>query len=347
MSARFLVTGANGFLGRYVVAEALREGYRVRAAMRPGANVTALPWAEHPNAEIARLDLRSRNGIRDALNGVDAVIHIAAAVGGDLYTQLASTVVATENLLEGMVQAGTRRLVQISSFSVYEYLDKPANSLLDESSPMEHRIYERDDYCLTKVLQENLARDYAMRHDLALTVVRPGVIYGHGHLWTACLGAEMGSRTWIRIGSNARLPMTYVENCAEAVVRCASFDDAIGQTINLVDGEGPTHAEYIAKLRPRLTPRPRVIPMPWIAMRMLAALAQWTNRLAFGGEAKLPSILVPCRLHARCKPLRYTNARAHDVLDWQPRFTLDEALDRSGLPETDLLAVERPGGGWE
>ncbi|MFA6243775.1 MAG: NAD(P)-dependent oxidoreductase, partial [Candidatus Hydrogenedentales bacterium] len=305
------------------------------------------PWGNHPNLEIARIDLRARQGIAESLDGIDAVIHAAAAVGGDLYAQLASTVVATENLLDAMLQSTTRRLVLISSFSVYEYFDKAANSLLDESSAMEHRIYERDDYCLTKVLQENLARDYAARHDLALTVIRPGVIFGSAHLWTACLGAEAGPRTWIQIGASPRLPMAYVENCAEAILTCATNDAAVGETFNLVDDEAPTHAAYIGMLRSRLTPRPRVIPVPWIVMSLIAALAQWTNRVAFGGNAKLPSILVPCRLHARCKPFRYTNAHAQDVLDWQPRYTLEEALDRSFLPEVDLLAVDAHSGVYE
>ncbi len=347
MSPRLFITGANGFLGRYVVAEALRQGHHVRAAIRPSADISTMPWSNHPKLEVVRIDLRSRRGIAESLDGIDAVIHAAAAVGGDLYTQLASTVVATENVLEAMSQSATRRLVLISSFSVYDYFDKPANSLLDESSPMEPHIYERDDYCLTKVLQENLARDYAARHNLALTVIRPGVIFGCGHLWTACLGAEAGSNTWIQIGASPRLPMAYVENCAEAILTCATNTAAVGETFNLVDDEAPTHAAYIGMLRSRLTPRPRVIPIPWMLMSLIASLAQWTNRVAFGGNAKLPSILIPCRLHARCKPFRYSNAHLQDVLDWQPRYPLEEALDRSFLPEADLLAVDVGGGVYE
>ena len=43
----------------------------------------------------------------------------------------------------------------------------------------------------------------------------------------------------------------------------------------------------------------------------------------------MPGLLVPARLHARCKPLRYRNDRAKRVLGWSPRYTLEQAVDRS------------------
>ena len=67
----------------------------------------------------------------------------------------------------------------------------------------------------------------------------------------------------------------------------------------------------------------------WSIMRMLARMASMTNSLFLGNKAKVPGIFIPARLHARCKPLRYTNARAKAVLGWTPRYGLIEALDRS------------------
>jgi hypothetical protein len=64
-------------------------------------------------------------------------------------------------------------------------------------------------------------------------------------------------------------------------------------------------------------------------MRMLARSAWLTNKLLLGNRAKIPSILVPCRLHARIKPLRYTNRKIKDLLGWNPRYGLEEAIDRS------------------
>jgi nucleoside-diphosphate-sugar epimerase len=326
---RLLVTGAGGFLGRYVVAEALRRRHDVLAMVRPATDPAKLPWHDDPGVKLVRADLRGKTGWADEIKDVDAVIHLAAAVGGDLYTQLMGTVVATENLLDAMCATGVKRLIAISSFSVYGYIDKWSHTVLKETTPIERRLEERDDYCRTKVMQENLVREYAEREGLQLTVLRPGVIYGSDHLWTACLGAQAGERWWIRIGGSAKLPMTYVENCADAIVLATEKEESIGQTFNIVDNRCPSHRKYIRLLRKRLSPAPRVIPVPWTLMRLICRTAWIANDLFFDGNGKLPSILVPARMHARCKPLRYSNARLRKVLGWAPRYSLTEALDRS------------------
>lgn len=326
---RLFVTGAAGFLGRSVVAEAIARGHSVLAMVRPATDDSTLPWRGDPAVTLVRADLRSKKGLAEAVKDVDAVIHLAAAVGGDLYTQLMGTVVATENLLDAMCETGVKRVIAISSFSVYSYIDKWSHTVLKESTPIEPRLEERDDYCLTKVMQENLVRDYAEREGFQLTILRPGIIYGRDNLWTACLGAQAGNRWWIRIGAGAKLPLTYVENCADAIVLAAEKQEAIGQTFNVVDNRCPSHRKYIRMLRKRLSPAPRVIPVPWTVMRGICRIAWIANRAFFHGDGKLPSILVPARMHARCKPLRYSNARLRKTLGWTPRYTLREALDRS------------------
>ena len=64
----------------------------------------------------------ARRGLAEALAGHDVVLHLAAAKSGDLYAQYAGTVVATENLLTAMTDAEVKRIVLISSLSVYDYL---------------------------------------------------------------------------------------------------------------------------------------------------------------------------------------------------------------------------------
>ena len=325
-----LVTGATGFLGQYVVREALARGHRVRAIVRPAGKLEALPWADAANLELVRADLRSRAGLVKALDGVDAVIHAAAAKSGDIYAQMAGTVVATENLLWAMHQAGVKRLVAVSTFSVYAYSRMWTWSELNESSPTESNGYDRDEYAITKLIQESLVLDAAKQPGWHVTVLRPGVIYGRNNTWTARLGAQSsGGRAWLRIGAFARLPLTYVENCAEALLLAAETDAASGQVLNVVDDNPPTQRRYLRELRNRTQPRPRIVPVPYFLMRALAALAWLVNKFLLGGRAKLPGILIPARLHARFKPLRFNNAKIKRTLGWTPRYDLKQALDRS------------------
>ena len=117
---KLYITGATGFVGSAVVAEALTRGHEVVAVVRPASTVDlSTQHADHAaQVHEARVDLRSRAGLSESLNGVDSVIHLAAAKSGDFYTQFAGTVVATENLLAAMTEAGVDDLVAISTFSV-------------------------------------------------------------------------------------------------------------------------------------------------------------------------------------------------------------------------------------
>ena len=256
---------------------------------------------------------------------------------------------ATENLLAAMDEAGVRRIVLVSSFSVYAYTKIRTFSVVDESSPVEKDAFDRDEYAHTKLVQENLVREFPAARGWDFTVLRPGVIYGRDNLWTARLGVR-GRRVWLRTGAWARVPLTYVENCAEAIVLSAEKDAARGQTLNVVDDDMPTQRRYAAALRKRVSPRPLILPVAWTVMRFLAGMAVLTNKLLLRGKAKIPGIFIPCRLAARCKPLRYSNRKIKDVLGWKPRYGMKEALDRSTGKE--VLGTERPtalasAGGYE
>jgi nucleoside-diphosphate-sugar epimerase len=334
-----LVTGATGFLGRYVVAEALRRGHRVYALVRP-AQPEAGPWCDHPRLERVRGDLRHPAGLGAALRGVDAVLHLAAAKSGDLYAQLGGTVVATENLLSAMDCASVGRIVAVSSFSVYDYRRARRSRALDESSALEARPRCRDAYAQTTLWQERLVREYAETRGWSWTILRPGVIYGKDNLWTARLGARLGDRFWMRIGQSARLPLVYVEHCAEAVVRTAESEAAAAHVLNVVDDNPPTQGRYAALLRRRLALRPRVLVVPRLAVRLLASAATTTNALVFQGRAKIPGLLVTARFDARFRPLAYDNRRIKQVLGWAPRYSLEEALTRSfEMDEAELLTL--------
>jgi glycosyltransferase involved in cell wall biosynthesis len=192
--------------------------------------------------------------------------------------------------------------------------------------------FERDEYAHTKLVQERLVRDHATRAGWDYTIIRPGVIYGADNLLDRPAGGQ-GNRLWIRIGAWAKLPLTYVENCAEAIVLSAERDAARGQVLNIVDDETPTQRRYLSLLRRQTSPRPFVVPVAYSVMRFLAGSASLTNKYLLGGRAKVPGIFVPAKLVARAKPLNFTNEKAKRVLGWVPRYSLSQALERSAADE--------------
>lgn len=331
---RVFITGAAGFVGQYVVAAVLQAGHRVLANVRDKTDVTQISWYDHPSVEIVRQDLRSRRGLPESLAGADAVIHLAAVKGGDFYDQFAGTVIATENLLWAMQQQGIRQLIAISTFSVYDYLRMKPNQLLDEDAPIEANPADRDGYAQTKLIQEKLYRAY----DGEVTILRPGMIYGRDNLWHALIGAEVGDHRWLKIGGGATLPMAYVENCAQAIACALDAPAAIGQTINVVDDNLPTQNAYIEQLLAYTPEPPKLTPVPWFIMRSIANLAWWVNTALLGKQARLPGILVPAKLQGRFKPFKYNNNKAKALLNWTPRYSMEEAFSRS-CSDLDLVAV--------
>jgi 2-alkyl-3-oxoalkanoate reductase len=326
---RIYITGATGFVGSEVVRAARRRGHEVVAVVRPASRVPDLG----EGCEAARVDLRSPAGLAESLAGVDTVIHLAAAKAGAFADQFVGTVVTTENLLRAMETAGVQQLVGISTFSVYDYGAMKPGTLLDEDAPIDRDPVRRDEYAQTKLIQEDLYRRFAADDpDRRVTIIRPGMIYGADNLWHALLGAEMGPR-FLRIGSRATLPLTYVENCAEAMVLAAEqlaspTSPVDGQVINIVDDDLPTQQHYAEEVASR-TEVPASVTLPWSVVRTGAETLALVNRRLLGGRAKFPGIAVPDRLYARFKPFRYTNRKAKELLGWSPRYGLVEAIERS------------------
>jgi nucleoside-diphosphate-sugar epimerase len=324
---KLLVTGANGFLGQHVVTSALQAGHSVRALVRPAVDIQQLSFSEH--VEFFRADLRSVKNLTDAFDDIDALVHLAAGVTGDEYDQFVAAVVTTENLLRAMAQSATKRIVLISSFSVYCY-DR-IHRRLDEQSPtnsVKDNLYDRDGYAIAKTWQERVTREQAILHNWELCVIRPGFIYGPGNDDLAGLGIPLGP-SFLRVAGGKRLPLTYVENTAEAIVRAVESDAAVGQTLNLIDSDGESPARYARELFQWQKKRRWMIPLPYWLGLWNAKLARFLSKLLFRGKGKLPGILVPSRFAARFKPLRFPNNCIRKVLNWQPKISFDEALKRT------------------
>lgn len=321
---KILVTGALGFVGQVVVQTLLEAGYAVRAAVRPGKSLRQMPW-QSPNLEVFEADLGTLAEDSPMLQGVDAVIHLVASKSSDFDTAYQDTVVTTQRLLATMKYSQVWRLIAISSFSVYDYSALPEGACLDETSPLAANPDQRDAYARTKLLQEEVVREFGSHPQAAVTILRPGMIYGPGALWNACQGTGAGP-TWLLIGPSAHMPLTYVENCAAAMVATLQSEAAVGATVNIVDDDLPTRQAYTTALVRQGSWKPKVIPLPWGTFRGIVQAVWWSQQTLLGGRGKLPGLLIPARLDARLKPLTYTNTKAKQVLNWQPKYHWQDAL---------------------
>lgn len=326
---KVLITGANGFLGRRVVDQFLRRGHQVRAMIRPVTNISKLGWPTE--VEIFRADLRGTADLRPAFEGIDALVHLAAAVTGGEEAQFVAGVTGTERLLSAMAQTRTRHLILASSFSVYDWSE--IDRIITEDSPLEADLYTRDGYAIAKVWQERVCRRMAEQHHWDLTVMRPGFIWGPENAYLACLGQQVGKYHLV-FAPLAGLPLTYVENCASAFVCATENPAARNQTFNVLDDYQVNCWSYLGRYLRGTKQSGFRIPIPYLMAFGATVFAQKISKAIFKnqGGGKLPSILVPCRFEARFRPLRYERTKLTRVLGWHPPVTFKDACAQSFKP---------------
>jgi len=177
-----LVTGASGFLGGAVVQRLLAHGERsLRCFIRPTSNTTRLKelQALYPNANLEFVvgNLTSVTDVHRALDGIETVYHLAAKMRGAPATVFLNTVVASKRLLDAARETKPRRVVLVSSLSVYGTSQVPCGSPIDENGELEQHPEKRDVYSHAKLRQELLFHEYEARGEFELVVLRPGSIY--------------------------------------------------------------------------------------------------------------------------------------------------------------------------
>ena len=319
---KIFLTGAAGFLGTAVAKAAADEGREVLAMHRPTSPLSHSDQAAGITPVAG--DLRENGAWRDQLARADSVIHCAAAASGDLATQLAGTVLATENLLAALPDA-IARFVHISSFSVYDFGAPRMLGTLDERTPLENRPLRRDAYTQTKLIQEAMVRQHCRAKGIPLVVIRPGAIYGPGKDWDFGRALRAGPFDLI-FAPLARMRLVHVDDCARAIVTALSAPVEGELIVNMVGTAPPTHWGYHRHGRKGGASLGWAVPVPYLLLRMLGGAAWLASRTFFKGRARLPELLDPTRLQARWRPLRYANTRAKSGLGWDERVGLASAV---------------------
>ena len=314
-----LVTGATGFLGAATVARLRADGISVRALVRSAG---ALSDAD----ERCVGDLRDPDSLARAVEGVDWVIHAGARVStaGPWEEFEAVNVRATEALIARATAAGVGRFVHVSSLSVYGV---PADgATISEDSAYDDGAGERGFYARSKLAADQLAAA-AMRAGAAVTIVRPGLLYGPGR--TPPLARRVAAVGPLRVllaSPDYLLPLAYVDNVADAIVLAARTPAARGRAYTIVDVHA-RQAEYTRLYRQAAGASWHPVYAPLTLLRAAVSAAE---RAA--GMLGRRSPITRHQVERTLRSATFTTRRAHDELGWQPRVSIDEALRRSFAP---------------
>ena len=212
---KVLVTGANGFLGRYVVEQHAERGDEVVAFCRSDA-----PDFGFANVHVVRGDLTDASTVRQTCRGVEVVQHVAGVAGvwGPWERYHNGNMLATQYVIEASRAAGVRALVYTSSPSVT--FDGRPQEGVDESTPYPSRWLCH--YPHSKALAEQSVLQ-AAGDDLRTCALRPHLIWGprDRHLIPRLIErAKTGRLRRVGDGTNL-IDMVYVENAAAAQLAAA------------------------------------------------------------------------------------------------------------------------------
>jgi nucleoside-diphosphate-sugar epimerase len=332
------VTGATGFLGGAFVARLLAHGPdRIACLVRPGSRTTQLERLAKSRVSLIRGSLDSPDAALAALADADVVYHLAAGTGGAAADLFLNTVVASKNLLEAMLRRPRLpKVVLVSSFGVYGTAGMKRGALVDEDTPLEPNPQRRDTYSQAKLRQEKLFRAYQEKHGFPLVVVRPGVIYGPG-------GTPISSRVgltvpglFLHLGGRNLLPLTYVDNCAEAIVVAGERGASDGQAYNVVDDDLPTCTDYLRRYQ-REVRALRTVRLPYPVSQALSWLCE---RYHEHSQGQLPAFFTRYRTATTWGGNRFSNAKLKR-LGWQPIISTDEGLQRTFTGLCNLAAAAK------
>lgn len=312
-----LVTGANGFIGRHLVARLARDGFSIRALVYQAST----PDAGLQGVDVVEGDIRDSLFVLRAVRRGDWIFHLAGKVhdfaekfGSSEHDEV--TVGGTRNLMEAAESNGARGVAFLSSAAVY---GTDSECELDEGAA----CHPNTPYGRSKWQAERIVLERGVRTALHVTCLRPAMVYGPG-----CKGNLVRMIGLIRRGVFPPLPefgnrrsLAFVDDVVEALLLAARDPKASGQCYNVTDGRFYTTRQIYQLVQEALGRRPPRWHVPVAAFHALAAVGDIASR-ATGRRAPFDST----GLQKLAGSAWFSCAKLQRELGYRPRGRLEDAL---------------------
>jgi dTDP-glucose 4,6-dehydratase len=236
-----LITGADGFIGSHLSEALVRQGFKVRAFVLYNS-FGSWGWLDHCASdvkgrfEIFAGDIRDPHGVKEAMKGCDAVLHLAALIAipysyhsPDTYVD--TNVKGTLNVLQAARELGVKKVVHTSTSEVY-------GTARFVPITEEHPLQGQSPYSATKIAADQLAYSFSASFGLPVVIVRPFNTYGPRQSARAVIPTIItqiaNGQRQIKLGAvSPTRDFNYVADTVSGFVAALESDRGIGEVINL------------------------------------------------------------------------------------------------------------------
>jgi dTDP-glucose 4,6-dehydratase len=236
-----LITGADGFIGSHLTEALVRLGYKVRAFVLYNS-FGSWGWLDDcaPDVkghfEVFAGDIRDPHGVKEAMKGCDAVLHLAALIAipysyhsPDTYVD--TNVKGTLNVLQAARELGVKKVVHTSTSEVY-------GTARFVPITEEHPLQGQSPYSATKIAADQLAYSFYASFGLPVVITRPFNTYGPRQSARAVIPTIItqiaNGQRQIKLGAvSPTRDFSYVADTVAGFVTALESDRATGEVINL------------------------------------------------------------------------------------------------------------------
>lgn len=313
MTKKILVTGADGFIGSHLTEELVRRGYDVRAFVLYNS-FNSWGWLEQTPPEIKNSldvfagDVRDPHGVKEALKGCDAVLHLAALIAipysyhsPDTYVD--TNIKGTLNILQAARELGTAKVVQTSTSEVY---GTARFVPITEAHPLQGQ----SPYSASKIGADQMSLAFYSSFNMPVAVIRPFNTYGprqsaRAIIPTVITQIASGKRR-IKLGAlHPTRDFNFVSDTVRGFIAELESDRGIGEVINI----GSNYEISIGE-----------------TVQLIAEV--------MGVDIEIETEEVRLRPdNSEVERLWAENAKAKELIGWEPEFAGRDGLKR-GLAET-------------
>ena len=317
-----LVIGANGFIGSNLCESLIRSGQSVVGVVRESSDLTFLKGLDR--LQIVRGDVTVKKSLDAAMQDVSVVYNVAGLVSDwgpwDIFRRV--NVDGVRNVMETARQHGIRRVVHLSSVSVYGF---PGGTDIDENTPWTPRA--NDPYSTTKAEGEKTALSY-QDDQLTVTVIRPAGVYGpNDRTTTLQLVPVLLSRQFGYVdGGRHIMAPVYIDNLVQMMRLAAESDKAPGQAYNGVDDGKVTWKQYAEWMCEDLGCKNPWLSVPRSVAWPLASVIEKTAKLFNKKESPM---INQYRIRAVMQDNHYSIQKAESELGYRPTVSTRDGLKKT------------------